>query len=227
MSVKDTDIDFETKRHIDFKHVWISPVDFDDTVLCGNQTWLAREARMSFPSSSASIASYSIFFILVYIYCVIRFRSGRVIRLWFTLSSLVCLLIVVSGKVTAHNNHLDDITASLVIGVGFALFIAYSQLNLFGDHMRGSTSDPSESESQLSLTEEEENAWFWKYFHIPRVNLLRRSARYLRKRDDSSAVPVVRCTNGSAYVNPAFEHKDVIDCHSTRSHMTYHDNYRH
>ena len=124
MSLKSTDIDFETKQHIDFKHIWISPLDFDDNVLCHNQTSLAREARMSFPSSSASLATYSTFFVLVYIYCVIQFRSGRVIRLWFTVSSLACLLILLSGKVTAHDNHVQDILASLVIGIGFALFIA-------------------------------------------------------------------------------------------------------
>ena len=106
--------------------------------------------------------------------------------------------------------------------------MSYTHLNLFRDHFRNNSDESSESDSQIALTEEEENAWFWKYFHIPRVNLLRRSARYLRKRDDcTTSVPVVRCANGSAYVNPAFEHKDMMENNSTRSHLGYHDNYRH
>lgn len=189
---------------------------------------MAREARMSFPSSTASIASYSAFFILLYIYCVIRFRSGRIIRLWLSVSTVICLLIVICGKVSAHENHIEDIVVSLIIGLFLSFFICYTHLNLFKDQINSQSNDSLEDDSQIGLSEEEENAWFWKYFHIPRVNLLRRSARYLRKRDDSTtSVPVVRCANGSAYVNPAFEHKDIIENNTTRSHLGYHDNYRH
>ncbi len=216
--------EFDSILRMNFAHKWINPNEFNDENLCQNETSLLREARMSFPSSTASITSFSAFFIILYVSFVITFRSGHIIRLWFSASALISLLIIISGKVTTHQNHVEDVIVSLIIGILFALYVCYTQLNFFRDK----TEELSEEESPITLTEEEENAWFWKYFHIPRVNLLRRSARYFRKRDDNT-INVVR-SNGSAYVNPAFEHKEyeqkeIID--NNRRASGYHDDYRH
>jgi len=217
--------EFDNNRQNLFPHKWISPKEFTDEILCQNKTDLLREARMSFPSSSASITSFSAFFIILYVSFVITFRSGQIIRLWLSSCALLSLFIVIAGKVTTHHNHIEDVIVSLFIGLIFAFYICYTQLNLFQDK----NEEQSEEEPNINLTEEEENAWFWKYFHIPRVNLLRRSARYFRKRDNNS-MNVIHSTNGSAFLNPAFQHKqfdnkEVID--NNRGTSVFHENYTH
>ncbi|XP_054158004.1 phospholipid phosphatase-related protein type 1-like, partial [Oppia nitens] len=253
LSLENTGIDYETRAPVNYRHVWVDPTDFPDTVLCQNQTSIIRSARMSFPSGTASLSTYSALFIVLYITYAWTARSSRVFKLWFTVTSVICLLIVCAGKVTTHDNHWDDIVAGLVIGIGFALYICYTQLNLFSDLLvsggSGSgdqpISDTLENQSQMT-DDEDDGQWFWRYFHIPRVNLLRRSARYFRKR---TAEPNIGCGTGmssmtprlgsnSSYVNPAFDHKDHImdtagtggcggsSSSSSRPHSAYIDTYR-
>ncbi|CAG2121278.1 unnamed protein product, partial [Medioppia subpectinata] len=88
-TIERTGIGWDNRSYVELSHIWISPDDYDDSTLCPNHTDVIREARMSFPSSTASIATFSAFFTLLYIGSVVTFKSGRIIKLWFTVSALI------------------------------------------------------------------------------------------------------------------------------------------
>lgn len=211
---------------------WVVGTNVSDEVFCNSNTsdaTLLRDARMSFPSSKASITTFSGFFFIFYVSFVITLRSGQMIRSWCSAGTLLAILIVCAGRVTSHQNHVEDVIFSFLLGTTFAIYICINHLNCFRDKTEDKRSEEKTAEGvdDVALTQEEEDAWFWKYFHIPRVNLLRRSARYFRRRDEN-IINSNASVNGNAYVNPAFEIKDFdkdLQSNSKRFSTAFHENY--
>lgn len=144
------------------------------------------EARMSFPSSSTSLATYSAMFLLLYTSFVTAHRGLRWARIWVVLALVVLPALVATSRVQSNHNHVVDVVVGAALGASIAVYIVFVHLNVFANRITVSNfftanrqATKHESSAGATSKHHEESAdkeWYWKSFHIPRVYNLRATA---------------------------------------------------
>lgn len=161
-----------------------------------------RDGQMDFPSITSGFSTYVGAFLILYTAFVFSFRPFRVLRVFLATTVATLSLLLSISKYTSFRNSLSAVIVGMLIGLAIALYIVFLQLNAFANRLSDSNffsakRVTSQTVSTVGGGGQSKPDWFWRDFHIPRVQHIRSSAQQPNSR--------LSQRSQRAYINPAFD----------------------